>query len=53
MDDAAPLHALLRLCLERRELAQALKQQLRGVLHYHCGVETLRTRQMMMELQKL
>ena len=53
MDDSAPLHALLHLCMEQRELAQALKQQLRGLLHYHCGVETLRTRQMMLELQKL
>ena len=39
--------------LALRELAQGLKQQLRGVLHAHCGVELLRTRKMMMELQKL
>jgi DNA repair protein RecO (recombination protein O) len=30
-----------------------LKAQLRAVLHYHCGVRTLRTRQMMIDLQSL
>ena len=30
-----------------------LKSQLRTVLHYHCGVKTLRTRQMMIDLQSL
>ncbi len=30
-----------------------LKSQLRGLLHYHCGVKTLKTRQMMMDLQAL
>ena len=30
-----------------------LKPQLRAVLHYHCGVTTLRTRQMMLDLQSL
>src|SRR6476620_7484217 len=30
-----------------------LKHQLRGLLHYHCGVKLLKTRQMMMELQAL
>jgi DNA repair protein RecO (recombination protein O) len=30
-----------------------LKPQLRTLLHYHCGVATLRTRQMMMDLQNL
>jgi DNA repair protein RecO (recombination protein O) len=30
-----------------------LKPQLRAVLHYHCGVPTLRTRQLMMDLQAL
>jgi DNA repair protein RecO (recombination protein O) len=30
-----------------------LKPQLRALLHYHCGVATLRTRQMMMDLQHL
>ena len=30
-----------------------LRQQLRELLHYHCGVGTLRTRQLMMDLQSL
>lgn len=30
-----------------------LKHQLRALLHYHCGVRTLRTRQMMIDLQSL
>ena len=31
----------------------ALRLQLRALLNYHCGVNTLRTRQMMRELQNL
>ena len=30
-----------------------LKPQLRALLHYHCGVSTLRTRQLMIDLQAL
>ena len=30
-----------------------LKIQLRALLHYHCGVKVLKTRQMMMDLQAL
>ena len=30
-----------------------LKPQLRALLNYHCGVGTLRTRQMMIDLQSL
>ena len=30
-----------------------LRQQLRALLHYHCGGNTLRTRQLMLELQRL
>ena len=30
-----------------------LKPQLRALLHYHCGVATLRTRQLMLDLQSL
>ena len=30
-----------------------LKTQLRALLHYHCGVATLRTRQVMIDLQAL
>jgi len=30
-----------------------LRTQLRALLNYHCGVHTLRTRQMMVDLQSL
>ena len=33
--------------------ANELKTQLRALLHYHCGVRVLKTRQMMMDLQAL
>jgi DNA repair protein RecO (recombination protein O) len=39
-----------------RQAARAmaeLKPQLRALLHYHCGVSTLRTRQLIMDLQAL
>ena len=50
----APLTALLRCCAEfAPELRSALQTQLRNLLHYHCGVSSLRTRQVMMELQAL
>lgn len=45
-----PFTAVLRAC---SEVAQALKPQLRALLHYHCGVKTLRTRQVMIDLQSL
>jgi DNA repair protein RecO (recombination protein O) len=32
-------------------LSMALKPLLRALLHYHCGVRTLRTRQMMVDIQ--
>ena len=38
-------------CVARDE--QALLEQLRSLLHYHCGVRTLRTRQLLSELQDL
>jgi DNA repair protein RecO (recombination protein O) len=41
---------VLRAC---SEVAQALKPQLRALLHYHCGVKILRTRQVMIDLQSL
>ena len=53
LDADNALQQCLQLCLERRSLSQALKQQLRTVLHYHCAVPMLRTRQMIMELQQL
>ncbi len=50
MDDPAPFHATLRVAAESMG---ELKPQLRALLHYHCGVHTLRTRQMMIDLQSL
>ncbi|MBX3586582.1 MAG: DNA repair protein RecO [Ramlibacter sp.] len=50
LDDAAPFGATLRVCMN---VMGGLKPQLRTLLHYHCGVATLRTRQMMMDLQSL
>ena len=50
LGDRVPMTTLLRACAE---LASALKPQLRALLNYHCGVSTLRTRQMMIELQSL
>jgi len=49
LDDPAPFQATLRAVAELPEL----KPQLRALLHYHCGVATLRTRQLMMDLQAL
>ena len=48
--DGAPFTATLRAC--SRVMAE-LKPQLRTLLNYHCGVTTLRTRQMMIDLQSL
>ncbi len=50
LDDNAPFHATLREAAV--DMAQ-LKPQLRALLHYHCGVGTLRTRQMLIDLQSL
>jgi DNA repair protein RecO (recombination protein O) len=49
LDDPAPFHATLRAAAMLGEL----KTQLRALLHYHCGVATLRTRQLMIDLQSL
>lgn len=49
LDDPAPFHATL---LQGAAMGE-LKPQLRALLHYHCGVATLRTRQLMMDLQAL
>ena len=46
----APFTSTLRACAE---LMGPLKPQLRALLHYHCGVKTLRTRQMMIDIQAL
>ena len=48
--DGAPFTATLRAC---SEVMAELKPQLRTLLNYHCGVRTLRTRQMMIDLQSL
>jgi len=45
-----PFTSVLRACAE---VASELKPQLRALLNYHCGVNTLRTRQMMIDLQSL
>jgi len=49
LDEPAPFAAALRAAASLGEL----KPQLRALLHYHCGVATLRTRQLMMDLQSL
>jgi DNA repair protein RecO (recombination protein O) len=49
LDDPAPFTATLRAAAGLPEL----KPQLRHLLHYHCGVSTLRTRQLMLDLQAL
>ena len=46
----APFTATLRACAE---MSAELKPQLRALLHYHCGTKTLRTRQMMIDIQSL
>lgn len=49
LDDPAPFDAVLRAAAPVPEL----KPQLRHLLHYHCGVSALRTRQLVLELQSL
>jgi DNA repair protein RecO (recombination protein O) len=46
----APFATTLRACAA---VMAELKPQLRALLNYHCGVGTLRTRQMMIDLQSL
>ena len=54
LDQADALTRLLRVCAQwSSEDRAALQTQLRNLLHYHCGVNSLRTRQLMMELQSL
>lgn len=50
LDDRAPFAATLRACVG---VNSTLRPQLRTLLNYHCGVSTLRTRQMMRDLQAL
>ena len=50
LESGAPFTDTLRACAA---VMNELKPQLRVLLHYHCGVSTLRTRQMMVDLQSL
>jgi DNA repair protein RecO (recombination protein O) len=50
LDNHAAFTATLRACAP---VANALKRQLRALLHYHCGGATLHTRQMMIDLQSM
>jgi DNA repair protein RecO (recombination protein O) len=50
LQDNAPFTTTLRACAA---VMSNLKPQLRALLHYHCGVKTLRTRQMMLDIQSL
>ena len=50
LDDAAPFGATAR---QAATVNAELKPQLRALLHYHCGVGSLRTRQMLIDLQSL
>ena len=50
LQDHTPFTTTLRACAD---MMGELKPQLRQLLHYHCGVKTLRTRQMMMDIQSL
>ena len=50
LDEPASFGATLR---QAAGVMAGLKPQLRTLLHYHCGIATLRTRQMMMDLQSL
>ena len=54
LDDRAPFTATLRrIATMNAGTNSALRNQLRVLLNYHCGVSTLRTRQMMRDLQAL
>jgi DNA repair protein RecO (recombination protein O) len=50
LDGDAPFADTMRACVNH---LPELKTQLRALLHYHCDVRVLKTRQMMMELQSL
>ncbi len=54
LDSHSPWMDTLRVCAHlSTEDRSALQTQLRALLHHHCGVASLRTRQLMMELQSL
>jgi DNA repair protein RecO (recombination protein O) len=48
LDESALFSDTMRACIPG---LNELKTQLRALLHYHCGVKVLKTRQMMMDLQ--
>ena len=50
LDGASPFTETLRLSLG---MMTPLRTQLRSLLNYHCGVGTLKTRQMMIDIQSL
>jgi DNA repair protein RecO (recombination protein O) len=50
LDGNAPFVDTMHACVNH---LPALKTQLRALLHYHCDVKVLKTRQMMMDLQAL
>ena len=50
LEGANPLTRLLRACADQQN---ELKPQLRQLLNYHCGVGTLKTRQVMLDLQSM
>lgn len=53
MQQADAYADLLRICIQQRELALALKMQLRTLLVYHCDISALHTRQLMVQLHNL
>lgn len=54
LEDEAPFTTVLGVCAGLPgEQRASLRQQLRELLHYHCGGGILRTRQMMIDLQSL
>ena len=50
LDGDAPFVETMQACINH---LPELKTQLRALLHYHCDVKVLKTRQMMMDLQSL
>jgi DNA repair protein RecO (recombination protein O) len=50
MDSPAPFVTTLRACSGS---LQALRPQLRYLLHYHCGVRVFKTRQLMLDVQAM
>lgn len=50
LGDGVPFTVTLRAC---SEVVAELRPQLRALLNYHCGVRTLRTRQMMIDIQSI